>query len=213
MLKRTLLGVLVAGTLSACGTLPGATNLGAADDATTTATRNFYAVMGLSDAAPADATASAGAPAAGNQASGEARMKDRFAKLDANGDGQVTYEEFVAAAPGARQGVSDAGAVFDRIDDDASEGIGHDEFRAGSDRKGRPGPGEMKRGGKRGHGEGRGRRHGRGGQHPERPHHDAPEAPSPAPSEPVPVSPAPVEPAPALPVPDAPATDLPAVQG
>jgi len=200
MLKRTMLGVLFAGTLSACGALPGATDLGAADDATATATRNFYAVMGLSDAAPADATASVGAPAAGRQASREARMKDRFAKLDANGDGQVSYDEFLAGAPGPRQGMADAGAVFDRIDDDASEGIGHDEFRAGCDRKGRPGPGEMKRGGKRGHGEGKGRRR---GQHPGRPHHDAPEAPSPAPS-----APAPVEPAP-----DAPATELPVVQG
>ncbi|MBM3259600.1 MAG: hypothetical protein FJY99_07625 [Candidatus Sericytochromatia bacterium] len=60
----------------------------------------------------------------------------------------------MAAAPGARQGVSNAGAVFDRIDDDASEGIGHDEFRAGCDRKGRPGSGEMKRGKHgRGHGQ------------------------------------------------------------
>jgi hypothetical protein len=145
-----MLGALFAGTLSACGALPGATDLGAADDATAKATRNFYAVMGLSDAAPADATASVGAPAAGRQASREARMKDRFAKLDADGDGQVSSDEFRAAAPGPRQGVADAGAVFDRIDDDGNGGIGDDEFRGGHERRGRPGPGGKKRGGKHG---------------------------------------------------------------
>ncbi|MEB3238176.1 MAG: EF-hand domain-containing protein [Candidatus Sericytochromatia bacterium] len=206
MFKRTLLGALVAGTLSACGTLPGVTTLGSGDDATTAATRNFYSVMGLGDAVSAEDAATGDVSVPGQPPDREARMRARFARFDANGDGQVSYDEFLAAAPGPRQGVPDAGAVFDRIDDDASAGIGSDEFRAGCDRKGRPGPGEMKRGGKRGHGPGRGGRRGHHGANMGRPHQDGLEAPRPEPSASVP-------PAVEQPAPDAPANELSVLQG
>ena len=162
-----LILAVTSATLVGCGVLPGTSAISTGDDAATSSTQAFYRVLGLdgtaSDAPASDSVQPGGPRSAPSAAGREARIKARFAKLDANGDGQVTYEEFMAGAPGVPQGVSDPGAVFDRIDDNADGGIAEGELRDGCARGGHPGPGEMRRGGKGRQGGHRGRgAHGRG---------------------------------------------------
>jgi len=145
-MRRLLVGALALSVLAGCGVLPGLAD--ATDDETAVRTQEYYRVM----------NAEAGAPASGSAGVDPRsdRMKTLFAKADANGDGQVSYEEFVAALPPGGRGMPRPGDVFDRIDDDGNGGIGDDEFRGGHERRGRPGPGGKKRGGKKGGKHGRG---------------------------------------------------------
>ncbi|MEB3205103.1 MAG: EF-hand domain-containing protein [Candidatus Sericytochromatia bacterium] len=145
-MRRLLVGALALSMLAGCGVLPGLP--GTAEDETAIQTQEYYRVMN------AEAGASASGSAAVDPRSD--RMKALFAKADANGDGQVSYEEFVAALPPGGRGMPRPGDVFDRIDDDGNGGIGDDEFRGGHERRGRPGPGGKKRGGKKGGKHGRG---------------------------------------------------------
>jgi Ca2+-binding EF-hand superfamily protein len=58
------------------------------------------------------------------------RAADLFAKIDTNGDGTVTRDEFVAGRP---KGVSEemSGSFYDKIAGDSSTGLTQDQFTAG----------------------------------------------------------------------------------
>ncbi|MEB3238177.1 MAG: EF-hand domain-containing protein [Candidatus Sericytochromatia bacterium] len=140
-MRLLLQGALALSLLAGCGMIPGLP--GAADDETTAQTEAYYRTMSADEAS--------GSVAVDPRAD---RMRAHFARIDANGDGQVSYEEFLAAVPAGGRGMPKPGDVFDRIDDDGDGRIRGDEFRDGHRRGGRPGPGARKRGGRHGRGKG-----------------------------------------------------------
>ena len=65
-----------------------------------------------------------------------ASADDRFGKMDSDGNGQVSWEEFSKTFPSMKK------LAFETIDKDKSEGISHDEwhaFQAGHNKNGNGG--------------------------------------------------------------------------